>query len=89
MELFDKLNIYHKIFYEFLYFICFEICWKRYTVDLVIFECLYFQEFLIFVLITKFRISEFSFFFSSSIMLRIFVRFFDLRIWPHREICEY
>ena len=38
------------------------------TVDLVIFACLNFRKFLILGLFTKFRIREFSFFFSSAIM---------------------
>ena len=45
------------------------------TVDLEIFACLNFREFLIFGLFTKFRIREFSFFFSSAIMIIISARF--------------
>ena len=38
-----------------------------YAVDLVIYACLHFCEFLILGLFTKLRIREFSFFFSSAI----------------------
>ena len=40
---------------------------ELYTVDLVIFACLNFREFLILGLFTKFRIREFTFFFSNAI----------------------
>ena len=46
----------------------------RDTVDLVIFACLHFCEYLISGLFTKFTICEFSFFFSSAIMIRIVAR---------------
>ena len=55
------------------------------TVDLVIFACLNFREFLILRLFTKFRIREFSFFSSSSIFLN---RFLNSRGCPPREIRE-
>ena len=59
-----------------------------YTVDLVIFACLNFREFLILGLFTKFSIREYSFFFISAIELIIFVRFLNSRIFPPRQICE-
>ena len=43
----------------------------QYSVDLVIFACLNFREFMILGLFTKFRIREFSIFFSSAIVLII------------------
>ena len=49
--------------------------------------CLNFREFLIFRLFTKFRIREFTFFFSSSIGIIIFARFWNSLICP-REIRE-
>ena len=54
----------------------FHNCEKSNTVDLVIFACLNFREFLIWGLFTKFRIREF--FFSSAIIIIIFVRFLNL-----------
>ena len=45
---------------------------RLYTVDLVIFVCLNFREFLILVLFTEFRICEFSFFFGSTIIIIFF-----------------
>ena len=48
-----------------------------YTVDLVIFGCLNFREFLILGLFTKFRIIEFSFFFSNVIIIIIFAKFLN------------
>ena len=45
------------------------------TVDLVIFACLNFREFLISRLFTISKICEFSFFFSSAITVIIFARF--------------
>ena len=57
-----------------------------YTVDLVIFASLNFREFLILGLFTKFRIREFTFFFSSVIIIIIFARFLNSRIRPAREI---
>ena len=59
-----------------------------YTVDLVIFACLNFREFLILRLFTKFRIREFSFFFSGSNIMIIFARFLNSRVCPPREIRE-
>ena len=53
-----------------------------YTVDQVIFACLNFREFLILGPFTKFKIREFSFFFSSSIIIIIFARFLNSRICP-------
>ena len=53
---------------KFLYF-------SSYTVDPVIFACLDFREFLILELFTKFRIREFSFSFSSAIIIIRFARF--------------
>ena len=58
------------------------------TVDLVIFACLNFREFLILWFFTKFRISEFSFFFSSAFIIIIFAGFSTSRIGPPREIRE-
>ena len=43
----------------------------HYTVDLVIFACLHFREFLILGLFTKFKIRVFSFFCSSDIIKKI------------------
>ena len=43
----------------------------NYTVDLVIFVCLTFREFPISGLFTKFRIREFTFFFSCAIIIKI------------------
>ena len=55
------------------------------TVDLVFFACLNFCEFLILGLITKFRICEFSLFFSSAIIIIIFARFLNSRkLKPHK-----
>ena len=59
----------------------------RKTVDLVIFACLNFREFLILELFTIFLFREFSFFFSSAIIKIIFARFLNWRICP-REIRE-
>ena len=56
--------------------------------DLVIFVCFNFREFLIFVLFTKFRIRDFSFFFSRAIIIIIFARFLNSRICLPRKICE-
>ena len=57
---------------------CFEIIQKFwsacYTVDLVIFAYLKFREFFILRLLTKFRIRNFLFLFSSDIITRIFAR---------------
>ena len=61
---------------------------KRYTVDLVIFACLNFREFLFLRLFTKFRIRDCSFFFSSAILKIIFASFLSSRICPPREIRE-
>ena len=58
------------------------------TVDLVIFACLNFREFLILGLFTKFRNREFLFFFSNDIIIIIFARFLNSRICPPREIHE-
>ena len=58
------------------------------TVDLVIFACLHFREFLILGLFTKFRIREFSFFFSTATIIIIFAGVLNLRICAPREICE-
>ena len=58
------------------------------TVDLVIFACLVFREFLILGLFTKFIIREFVFFFSSAIIIIIIVRYLNSRICPPREIRE-
>ena len=59
-----------------------------YTVDLVIFACFNFREFQILELVTKFKIREFSFFFSSAIIIIIFARFLNSRICSPREIRE-
>ena len=58
------------------------------TVGLVILACLFFCEYLILGLSTKFRIHKFSFFFSSSIIKIIFAIFLNSRICPPREIRE-
>ena len=58
------------------------------TVDLVIFACYNFREFLILGLFTKLRIHEFSFFISSAIIIIIFTRFLNSRICPPRNIRE-
>ena len=60
----------------------------RNTVYLVILACLNFREFLILRLFTKFRILEFSFFFSRTILIILFARFLNSRICPPREIRE-
>ena len=66
-----------------------RVCFiKHITVNLVIFACLNFREFLILGLFTKFRIHEFSFFFSSAIIVIIFARFLNSRICPPRDIRE-
>ena len=58
------------------------------TVDLIIFSCLIFCEYLIFVLFTMFRICKFVFFFSKAIIILISVRFLNSRFFPLREIHE-
>ena len=60
----------------------------RNTVDLLFFACSNFREFLILGLFSKFRIREFSFFFSSAIIIIIFAIFLNSRICPLREIRE-
>ena len=55
------------------------------TVNLVIFACLNFHEFLILRLFTKFWIIEFQLFFSRAIMIKIFARFLNSRICLPRE----
>ena len=52
---------------------------STYTVDLVIFMCLNFREFLIWGSFTKFRIPKLSFFFSAIIKILI-ARFVNSRI---------
>ena len=52
------------------------------SVNLIIFACLNFREFLILGLLTKFRIREFPFFFCSAIIIIIFARFLISRISP-------
>ena len=59
-----------------------------YSVDLVIFACLNFRKFLILGLFAKLSIREFSFFFSSAIIIIIFARFLNSRIYPRLEIRE-
>ena len=59
-----------------------------YTVDLVIFSCLNFREFIILGLFTKSRIRQFSLFFSSSIIIKKIERFLNSRNCPPREIRE-
>ena len=54
-------------------------------VDLVIFSCLNFREFLFLGHFTKFRIREFSFFLSIAIIMIIFAGFSNSRIFPSRE----
>ena len=61
---------------------------QTYTVDLVIFASLIFREFQILGLFTKFIIREFSFFFSSAIIIIIFAGFLNSRICPPRKIRE-
>ena len=51
-----------------------------YTVDLVIFACLNFREFLILGLFTKLWIRRY--FFSSAIIVIIFARFFNSQMLP-------
>ena len=58
------------------------------TVDLAIFACLNFREFLILGLFTNFRIREFSFLLSSAIIIIIFAKFLNSRICPPRKIRE-
>ena len=53
------------------------------TVNLAIFACLIFREFLISGLFKKFRNREFFFFFSSAIIIIIFKIFLYSRICPH------
>ena len=48
------------------------------AVHVLIFACLNFRGFLILGLFTKLKIREFSFFFSSAIIIIIFVTFFNL-----------
>ena len=60
----------------------------QHTVDLVIFTCLNFREFLILGHFTKIRIRELSFFISSVVIIIIFVRFLNSRICSPREIRE-
>ena len=62
--------------------------WISVTVDQVIFACLNIREFRILELFTKFRIREFSFFFSSAIKIIIFTKLLNSRICPPREIRE-
>ena len=50
-----------------------------YIVDLVIFACLNFREILILEIFTEIRIPEFTFFFSSAIIILIFARFLNSR----------
>ena len=57
-----------------------------YTIDLVIFACLNFHEFPILGLLTKFRIREFSFFFSSAIIKMFSQDSWNLWICPPHEI---
>ena len=58
-------------------------------VDLVIFVCLTFCEFLIWGLFVKFRMREFLFsIILFSIIIIIFVRFLNSRICPPREISK-
>ena len=60
------------------------------TVDLVIFACLNFQEFLILRLFTKFRIRKFSYFFSHVSRAinynNNFREIFEFATSPGREI---
>ena len=58
------------------------------TVDLVIFACLNFREFLILGLFPKFRIREFSSFLNSAFIIIIFGRYLNSQICPPREIRE-
>ena len=65
---------------------------RGYTVDLVIFACLIFREFLILGLRRNFadfgtlqEFREFSFFVSSAIIIIIFVGFLNSQICPPRE----
>ena len=58
------------------------------TVDMVIFACSNFREFLILGLCTKFENREFLFFFRSVIIIIIFARFLNSRIYHPREIRE-
>ena len=60
----------------------------RHIVNLVIFACLNFREFLILELFTKNKICKLSFFFSSAIIIIIFAVFLNSEICSPREICE-
>ena len=55
------------------------------TVDLVIFACVNFREFLLLGLFTKFRTREFLFFLSSTIIIIIFEEFLNSRSCPPRK----
>ena len=55
---------------------------KYTTVDLVTFACLNFRKFLTLGLVATFRIREFSFFYSGTIIIIIFARFLNSRICP-------
>ena len=61
---------------------------EMYTVDLVILAWVNFREFQILRFFTKFKIREFSFFFSRAIIIIIFARFLNSRICRPREIRE-
>ena len=52
------------------------------------FRVLKFSQITDFGTFTKFRILEFSFFFSSTIIIIFFARFLISRTSPGREICE-
>ena len=58
------------------------------TVHLVIFACSNFREFPMLGLFTKFKILEFSFIFSSAIIIIIFAGFLNSQIRPSRKIRE-
>ena len=77
--------IHHRRFQLYSFTSCLRKI--RYTVDLVIFACLNFREFLILGLFTKFRMRELIFIFSSDITIIICMRFLNSQTCP-REIHE-
>ena len=61
------------------------LCNNRNNVDLVIFTCVNFREFLILELFTKFKIREYTFFIRSVILIIIFARFLNSQKLKPRE----
>ena len=85
---FDQCKLIDIICDIFAHILEFPTDYNIYTVDLVIFACLNFREFLILGLYKKFRIREFSFLFSSAIIIIISAKFLNSRVCPPREIRE-